>query len=163
MKYKKIVSVVLAFALLFSITSCGSAPAEEQDINMAAEKAPFKPELVISDEKTDDAEEETEQEAPLEEGQERITTSFTSEDGAISYNIDAVMSGTDITSLPVITVTPAIYTSEELEIISKTLAGDSVVYAFSETVARPVLEEMLIKKKAYIADRDALMEYYRHN
>lgn len=163
MKYKKIVSVVLAFALLFSITSCGSAPAEEQDVSTAADKAPFKPEVVISDDKTDDTEEETEQETPLEEGQERVSTSFTSEDGAITYNIDAVMTGTDITSLSTFTVTSAIYTPEELELISKTLAGDSVVYAFSETVARPVLEEMLIENKEYIADRDALMEYYDNN
>ncbi|MBQ8831425.1 MAG: hypothetical protein IJ017_07475 [Oscillospiraceae bacterium] len=171
MKYKKILSVVLAFVLLFSLSSCKSAPVKTNGIedseDVAAETVQSEPADTGKDTAEDEAEQETEQETeqeiPLEEGQERLTTSFTSEDGAISYNIDAVVSGTDITSLPTFTVTPAIYTAEELEQITRALAGDSVVYAYSETVARPVLEEMLIEKKAYISDRDALMEYYRND
>ena len=131
MTYKKIVSVVLAFALLFSITSCGSAPAEEKADNVSAAAVNNKTENNVTEEKAEDV---TAEEEPKEgtfvnkDGTVRQVTVHEGADGIVTYYIDAEVLGKDAVDLPIIEVTHDYFDSDELKAIILPFIGDNILY-----------------------------------
>jgi len=156
-KYKKFLAVLMVIAMVFSVVSCGKAPEQElKETGVSGASSKVGAEM-LNYESGDG----TDATGITEESVENIV--FTSEDGKVTYEIEAEVNGGDISTLPVITVAPAVFTSAELEKISNALADGSMVNAYNESVPRAVLEDMLAEKTAYISDRDYLMEYYSGN
>ncbi len=145
MKYKKIVSVVLAFALLFSITSCGSAPAEEKADNGSAAAVNNKTENNVTEEKDEDV---TVKEEPKEgtfvdkDGTVRQVNTFDSEDGWVTFVVNAEVEGYDVTELPIVSVVPNHYDSAELQRLVEAMAVGNTVYGYTETLTKEELKNI---------------------
>ena len=131
-KLKKLLCLLLAFTIAVSAMSCGrkqtdnDVQTEQNDI--LTEKSP-KP----------DAENELVEKEPAkegtfveEDGTVRQVNTFESEDGWVTFVVNAVVEGYDITELPVVSVVPNHYDSTELKQISEAFAQENTVYGYTE-------------------------------
>ena len=154
-KLKKFVALFMVLAMMLTAVSCGKAPAQNEKTETGTTE---------TDKTTKaDALSNEENVPPPADEPTNAVYNFVSEDGKVTFEIDAAVTGDDITSLPVVTVSVAEFTAEELEQITLALADGSMVTAYNESVPKVVLEDMLAEKKAYVSDRDYLMDYYGGN
>lgn len=92
-----------------------------------------------------------------------ISTSFLSSDGNVTVNINADVALSGSTELLEITVQPVVYNEEELMHVASAFAAGNEVYEYKLCLTKDWLQEQIVEKKAYIADKDYLMEYYGNN
>ena len=166
-KYKKFLAVLMVITMVFSVISCGKALEQggtpEQNNDMPSTVQSDNIENNSGETKAtndvDDAVQVSEEDVKTgtvieEDGTVRQTDTFVSEDGWVTFDVDAVVEGYDITELPIISVVPNHYDSAELEQISKAMARGNTIYGYTEEFTK---DELLAIRKDY----SDLIEGYR--
>ena len=103
--------------------------------------------------------EETESVSTAEETAQHYTSSITSADGNVTYNVDVELPIPQ-TALPVLQVTPHSFTVDEAKQIATALFGDAEIYEYSNERSKSEIEAEILSLRQHISDRDALVEYY---
>lgn len=88
------------------------------------------------------------------------STSFSSNNGIINFNIESDISCPSATAIPVLQVTPHYFTTDEVKQIALAVFGNSPMYEYSEIFTKSELEIMILQAKQYISDYDYLLNLY---
>lgn len=157
--WRRVLSAVLVVVLAFSVVSCGGKTSKGEQVE--TEKSNIKSSAAeIKDFNVNTA---LNSETAVVLDKKTATAEFLSADGKVTFKVNAVVDGAGVSELPVLSMVPADFSADELQKITEVLANGSDVSGYHEIMPKYLIEEMLEEKKAYIADYDALMEYYSYN
>lgn len=144
---RRFLSAFICFVMLFTVSSCAETPKQDIVVN----KGESNLEEIINSSQGSGVDTKS---------GDRVTESFKSASGEITFNIDAVLDVPEVDTIPVLKATLHHFTEDELKIYSDALFGENEVYEYYGEFSKEYYEKQILNVERLMGDRDAIADYY---